>query len=290
MMSPISEYSDQCPLPLDPKDHVIVKEFGEKYSNPRQYTTKSKGAQEAHEAIRPTYLQNKTAGESAQMNKLYDLIWKRTIASQMANAQFEKTTATITVTTANEKLVAKGEVLKFDGFLKVYMESKDDDQITEEDEAQQGMLPKMDVGQHLKLKSVEAVQRFTQHPPRYTEASLVRKLEELGIGRPSTYAPTISTIQKRGYVVKEDREGVKREYNVIKLENNEIKEEVKVENTGAEKKKLFPTDIGIVVTDFLVDHFKKILDYSFTAKVEEQFDEVAQGLIEWYKMIDNFVF
>tara|TARA_Y100000589_G_scaffold110243_1_gene104812 strand:- start:70975 stop:73290 length:2316 start_codon:yes stop_codon:yes gene_type:complete len=267
---------------------VIVKEFGEKYSNPRQYTTKSKGAQEAHEAIRPTYLQNKTAGESAQMNKLYDLIWKRTIASQMANAQFEKTTATITVTTANEKLVAKGEVLKFDGFLKVYMESKDDDQITEEDEAQQGMLPKMDVGQHLKLKSVEAVQRFTQHPPRYTEASLVRKLEELGIGRPSTYAPTISTIQKRGYVVKEDREGVKREYNVIKLENNEIKEEVKVENTGAEKKKLFPTDIGIVVTDFLVDHFKKILDYSFTAKVEEQFDEVAQGLIEWYKMIDNF--
>jgi DNA topoisomerase-1 len=263
----------------------IQRVYGEKYVQTRQYKTKSKGAQEAHEAIRPTYLNRHTVDGEVQEIRLYDLIWKRTIASQMADAELEKTTVTINISTADEKFVAQGEVLKFDGFLKVYMETRDDG---EEDEAAEGILPAMKVGEGLGLQEVSAVERFTHHPPRYTEASLVKKLEELGIGRPSTYAPTISTVQKRGYVVKEDRQGTQRNFNFMLLKNGEIKTEVRTENTGAEKAKLFPTDIGMVVTDFLTTNFKDILDYNFTARVEEEFDEVAEGKLSWTKMLKQF--
>ncbi len=262
----------------------ITTQYGANYSEPRQYKTKSANAQEAHEAIRPTYMNIHTIDGDSSEKRLYDLIWKRTIASQMADAKLEKTVATIAISTTDERLVANGEVLKFDGFLKVYMESSDE----ENEEKQEGMLPPLTVNQQINLKEASAIQRFTHAAARYTEASLVKKLEELGIGRPSTYAPTISTVQKRGYVVKEDREGRERAYKVITLQNDKIKEETKTENTGAEKSKLFPSDIGIVVNDFLVENFKQILDYHFTAKVEKEFDEIADGQMKWNQMIKKF--
>lgn len=272
---------------------AITGNYGANYLNIRQYKTKSKGAQEAHEAIRPTYIQNSTIEGDSADKRLYDLIWKRTIASQMSDAELEKTTAVITVSNASEKFVAQGEVLKFDGFLKVYLEGTDDeDEDNQEarlnDSFGQGMLPPIKVGEKLDANEITATQRFTHHPARYTEASLVKKLEELGIGRPSTYAPTISTVQKRGYVVKEDREGVQRNYGVITLKGNKIAEETKTEGTGAEKNKMFPTDIGMVVNDFLLKEFPQILDFHFTAKVEEEFDEIAEGKINWTKMLSDF--
>ncbi|MBI3512325.1 MAG: type I DNA topoisomerase [Bacteroidetes bacterium] len=265
---------------------VIGKNFGEKYIHTRQYKTKSKGAQEAHEAIRPTYLEHNSVDAERDEARLYDLIWKRTIASQMSEAELEKTTAIISVSTAAEKFVAQGEVIKFDGFLKVYMESSDED--GDEKEEREGVLPALAVEQKLNSHSITATQRFTHHPARYTEASLVKKLEELGIGRPSTYAPTISTVQDRGYVVKEDREGKPRNYSVLTLRSGNISEETRTENTGAEKAKLFPTDIGMVVTDFLSQYFPSIMDYNFTANVEEEFDEIAEGKIDWRKMLEGF--
>ncbi len=274
-------------LALDQARSVIGGNYGEKYVHIRHFKTKSKGAQEAHEAIRPTYLEHSHVDAERDEARLYDLIWKRTIASQMADAELEKTTAVITVSTATETFVAQGEVIKFDGFLKVYMESSDDDE-EEKDETKEGMLPALAVGQNLHASAITATQRFTHHPSRYTEASLVKKLEELGIGRPSTYAPTISTVQDRGYVVKEDREGKPRNFNVLTLKNAQINEEVRTENTGAEKAKLFPTDIGMVVTDFLIQYFPQIMDYHFTANVEEEFDEIAEGKVEWRKMLDQF--
>ncbi len=262
----------------------ICSEYGEKYSKSRQYSTKAKGAQEAHEAIRPTNLSNASLSGSSQESRLYELIWKRTVASQMSNAQIERTTAVIDVSESDTDFTAKGEVITFEGFLKVYLESTDDEDVEE----QSGMLPAMKKGDHLQMLEIVSTQRFTKHPPRYQEASLVRKLEELGIGRPSTYAPTISTIQKRGYVVKESRDGEQRDYKVITLSDSKINEEVKQERTGAEKNKLFPTDIGMVVTDFLSEHFETIMDYSFTADVEKQFDDIAQGMLKWNKMIEKF--
>lgn len=264
---------------------TIVKMYGPDFSNPKKYTTKSKGAQEAHEAIRPTYFDKQSITSDPSEEKLYDLIWKRTVASQMADALLEKTNVTIDISNTSEYFIAQGEVLKFEGFLKVYMESTDEENNEEEKE---GMLPPMKIGQKLDMSSINGTQRFTHHPARYTEASLVKKLEELGIGRPSTYAPTISTVQKRGYVVKEDRDGVKREFDVIILKAGKITEEIKSENTGAEKSKLFPTDIGLVVTDFLIKHFEDILDYGFTATVEKEFDDIAQGLLKWTEMIKSF--
>jgi DNA topoisomerase I len=269
---------------IDMAKVVITKEFGEKYSNPRQYKTKSKGAQEAHEAIRPTYLDTFAIDGASSEKRLYDLIWKRTVASQMSDAAIEKTTATIDISTTPEKFIASGEVLKFDGFLKVYIESTDD----EGEENASRMLPPLTVGQILNLDHIKATERFTHHLPRYTEASLVKKLEELGIGRPSTYAPTISTIQQRGYVVKEDREGVERSYQELVLKNKQIVEQKLQEITGAEKFKLFPSDIGLIVNDFLVAHFDDILDYNFTANVEKEFDEIALGDMKWTNMIDKF--
>ena len=263
---------------------AITGNYGAKYLNIRQYKNKSKGAQEAHEAIRPTYIEKQTVDGDAGEKRLYDLIWKRTISSQMSDAELEKTTVVITASGTTEKFVVQGEVLKFDGFLKVYLEGTDD----EEDENQSGMLPPMKVGEKLKVNEITAMERFTHHPARYTEASLVKKLEELGIGRPSTYAPTISTVQKREYVVKEDREGVQRNFNVLTLKEGKINDEVRTEGTGAEKSKLFPTDIGMVVNDFLFKEFPQIMDYNFTAKVEEEFDEIAEGKILWTKMLADF--
>ncbi len=264
------------------KDY-IVKSFGAEYSEPKNYATKSKGAQEAHEAIRPTDMSVSNVG-SGQEGRLYDLIWKRSLASQMSKAKIERTTATIDVSESKYNFVAKGEVITFEGFLKVYLESTDD----ENEEEQEGMLPAMKQGDVLDRQIITSTQRFTKAPARYQEAALVKKLEELGIGRPSTYAPTISTIQKRGYVVKEAREGVERKYKVISLDSDGIAEEEKVETTGAEKNKLFPTDIGMVVTDFLSEHFENIMDYSFTADVEKQFDDIADGLKKWTEMIKSF--
>jgi DNA topoisomerase-1 len=270
----------------------ITRLYGPQYAQPRRYKTSAKGAQEAHEAIRPTYLNQKQITGTPQERKLYELIWKRAIASQMSEAQLEKTTVTIDISTTDEHFIARGEVLKFDGFLKVYIESTDKDIDDELDESEGGLLPPIRVNDRLDPRRIEAVERFTPRPPRYTEASLVKKLEDLGIGRPSTYAPTISTIQQRGYVVKEDRQGISRDYHYLRLDmeqpKKEIKEELKSEITGAEKAKLFPTDIGMVVNDFLVKHFKEILDYNFTASVEEEFDEIARGALVWYKMIDSF--
>lgn len=269
---------------IDQAHKAIHANYGEKYYQPRQYKNKSKGAQEAHEAIRPTYISvTEVDGERNEV-RLYDLIWKRTIASQMSDAELEKTTAKITISTTTETFVAQGEVLKFDGFLKVYMESTDD----EENEENSSMLPPMKVGDKLINQEISATQRFTHHPPRYTEASLVKKLEELGIGRPSTYAPTISTVQKRNYVEKTDREGTPRNYVNLTLTKNTIQKEIKTENTGAEKSKLFPTDIGMVVNDFLLQYFPDILDFHFTAKVEEEFDEIAEGKLDWTKMLKEF--
>jgi DNA topoisomerase-1 len=273
---------------LDQARATIGGNYGEKYINIRHFKTKSKGAQEAHEAIRPTYLENSSIDAERDEARLYDLIWKRTIASQMADAELEKTTAIINISTTSEVFVAQGEVIKFDGFLKVYLESSDDDEESENDETKEGMLPKLTMGQILDVNNIIATQRFTHHPSRFTEASLVKKLEELGIGRPSTYAPTISTVQDRGYVVKEDREGKPRNFNVLTLRSAAIAEEIKTENTGAEKSKLFPTDIGMVVTDFLIQYFPKIMDYHFTANVEEEFDEIAEGKVKWKKMLLDF--
>lgn len=264
----------------------ILKVFGSQYSNPRNYTTKSKGAQEAHEAIRPTYFEDETINASPGEKKLYELIWKRTIASQMSDAQIERTVVTISANGINENFIATGEVLKFDGFLKVYLESNDE----ESDQDNTGMLPPVNNGQQLKYLKITATQKFTHHPPRYTEASLVKKLEELGIGRPSTYAPTISTIQLRGYVVKEDRPGIERKFKFIVLDKDQISEMEGVENSGAEKSKLFPNDIGMLVNDYLVDKFNDILDFNFTANVEKDFDEISLGKKDWRKMIEQFYF
>lgn len=263
----------------------ITKRYGKDYAKPTQYVTKSKGSQEAHECIRPTHMENNIAGGDAAEKKLYELIWKRTIASQMAPAEVEKTKATISIST-NKKFnfIASGEVVKFEWFLKVYFESKDD----EDEDEQSGMLPKMTQGELLNLQQILATERFKNHPPRFTEASLVKKLEELGIGRPSTYAPTISTVQKRWYVIKEDRIGSERKYQEFKLRLGTITAETNTQTTGAEKQKLFPTDIGMVVNDFLVINFKDILDYNFTASVEEEFDEVAEGKIKWPVMMKKF--
>ncbi len=263
---------------------AISNSYGDNYANRRVFKTKSKGAQEAHEAIRPTNFGSKSAGMGDAENRLYDLIWKRAIASQMADAQLEKTTATIGISTTDEKLVARGEVVKFDGFLKVYIESTDD----EGDEENESMLPPLSIGQQLTLRSMLAKQGFTRHPARYTEASLVKKLEEMGIGRPSTYAPTISTIQKRNYVEKDSREGHERISIECLLSEGEIKRIEAVEMTGVEKNKLFPTNTAMVVNDFLVDHFPNVIDYNFTADVEQQFDEIAEGKTVWSQMIDSF--
>ena len=265
--------------------NTIKEMYGENYHQFRKYKNKNESAQEAHEAIRPTYMSNTTV-EDADCKKLYELIWKRTMACQMADAETEKTTAKIDISTNNEQLTAQGEVLKFDGFLKVYREDRDDDDIAEEE--QEGMLPPLAVGQTLPLKEMKAVERFSRPAPRYTEASLVKKLEELGIGRPSTYAPTISTVLKRGYVEKRDKEAVQRDYRVLILKKDNIAKLTETENTGAEKSKLFPTDLGLVVTDFLTQYFDDIMDYSFTARIEEEFDEVAEGKMKWHKMIDDF--
>lgn len=262
----------------------VTKRYGKDYSKPTQYVTKSKGSQEAHECIRPTHMENQIAGGDASEKRLYELIRKRTIASQMAPAEVEKTKATISISTSKLNFIASGEVVKFDGFLKVYFESKDED-----DEGEtEGMLPKLTKGEQLTNQQITATERFKNHPPRYTEASLVKKLEELGIGRPSTYAPTISTIQKRWYVVKEDRNGTERKFMEFTLRLGVVKSEEKKQMTGAEKQKLFPTDIGMVVNDFLCENFKEILDYNFTASVEEEFDEVAEGKIKWPEMMKKF--
>ena len=271
---------------MDATANQIRSQYGDKYSHPRKFKNKNESAQEAHEAIRPTYMDAMTV-DDADTRRLYELIWKRTMASQMADAELEKTTAKIQVSTNKEELTASGEVLKFDGFLKVYMEDRDEEEITEED-GQEGMLPPLTVRMKLPLKEMKAIERFTRPLPRYTEASLVKKLEELGIGRPSTYAPTISTILKRTYVEKRDKEGVKRDFRVLLLKNDNIEKVVEQENTGAEKSKLFPTDLGLVVTDFLKQHFDDIMDYNFTARIEQEFDEVANGKLIWSKMIDDF--
>lgn len=263
----------------------IIKLWGEEYSKPRQYHTHSKGAQEAHEAIRPTYMENTEIDGTQQEKRLYELIWKRTAACQMADAQIEKTTVTISIDGTEEQFVANGEVVKFDGFLKVYRESFDDDDNQEETSH---ILPPMTEGQTLQRREVTATQRFSQGPLRYTEASLVHKLEELGIGRPSTYAPTISTIQQREYVQKGDKKGEERQYIVYVLQGNVISEKTKTETVGNEKGKLLPTDIGMVVNDFLLKYFPTIMDYNFTAKVEQQFDTIAEGKSQWTSMIKNF--
>ncbi len=262
----------------------INESYGKQYHQPRKFKNKNESAQEAHEAIRPTYMSNFSV-EDEDTRRLYELIWKRTIASQMSDAEFEKTTAKINVSSNNETLSASGEVMKFDGFLKVYMEGKDED---DEDDTE-GMLPPLQVGQTLDFTMMNAAEKFSRPAARYTEAALVKKLEELGIGRPSTYAPTISTIIKRNYVEKRDKEGVKRSMNLLRLtKDNQIEKQILQENTGAEKSKLFPTDLGIVVTDFLKQYFTKVMDFGFTAKIEQQFDEIAEGKIKWSNMIDGF--
>ena len=269
----------------------IKDNIGEQYLKVRHYQTMSKGAQEAHEAIRPTYISNHTINGTAQEKRLYELIWKRTIASQMADAQIEKTVADIAIPGRSEKFVATGEVIKFDGFLKVYIETHDDDNASEPN-GDDNMLPKMKRGDTLDADCITATQRFTQQPPRYTEASLVKKLEELGIGRPSTYAPTISTIQNRDYVEKGEKKGSERKYEIVELKSGKISTKQKTENTGADKGKLIPTDVGMVVNDFLQEYFPQIMDYNFTAKIEREFDEIADGEVKWNdgisKFYDNF--
>ncbi len=264
----------------------IGKQFGDKYVQVRKYKNKNESAQEAHEAIRPTYMENSSVPDS-DARRLYELIWKRTMASQMADAELEKTTAKIDISTNKAELNAQGEVMKFDGFLKVYMEDHDDDEEIEEEDTE-GMLPPLRVGQTLEFKEMKATERFSRPLPRYTEASLVKKLEELGIGRPSTYAPTISTILKRGYVEKRDKEGVKRNIRILLLSHNKISKLTEQETTGAEKSKLFPTDLGLVVTDFLKEYFGDVMDYGFTASIEQEFDEIAAGKTLWTKMVDGF--
>ena len=272
-------------LAINTTKDEIVKTLGERYLHIRNYHTHTKGAQEAHEAIRPTYISHHEINASSQEKRLYELIWKRTIASQMSDAELEKTTATIAVSGRKEHFVAVGEVLKFDGFLKVYMESTDDEGDAEGNDK---MLPALAKGDVLTLSLVTATERFSQAPARYTEASLVRKLEELGIGRPSTYAPTISTIQQREYVEKGDRKGTERKYRMLTLHDGKIESGEKTELTGADKGKLLPTDIGVVVNDFLTEYFPDILNYNFTANVEQQFDDIAEGKTVWNDEIDHF--
>lgn len=261
----------------------ITRSYGKEFSKPRNYATKSKGAQEAHEAIRPTDMTRHTVNVDRDQARLYDLIWKRTVASQMSDAQLERTNVKIEANNHNEIFTASGEVLKFEGFLKVYLEGHDD-----EDTEQEGMLPALRVSEKLLANGITATERFSRPPARYTEASLVKKLEELGIGRPSTYAPTISTIISRNYVEKGSFEGQERNYTQLALKGNEVKEELLTENVGSDKGKLVPTDIGIIVNDFLVNHFDTILDYNFTAKVEQDFDEIASGNEDWTKMMEDF--
>ena len=274
-------------LAIHSSRQAIVGMMGERYAHTRHFATKSKGAQEAHEAIRPTYMDQDRIEGNPQEKRLYELIWKRTLASQMADAELEKTTVTISISNQKDAFIATGEVVKFDGFLRVYRESRDDDEVqSSADEAV--LLPPLNIGQLLTCSEVTATERFTQRPPRYTEASLVHKLEELGIGRPSTYAPTISTIQQREYVTKGDKPGEERKYNVLTLSDGSITDEMRTEVTGAEKSKLLPTDIGMVVNDFLTAYFPGIMDYNFTANVEKQFDEIAEGEAEWTKILDQF--
>lgn len=262
----------------------INSSYGDNYYQPRKYKNKNESAQEAHEAIRPTYMNNRTVADE-DTRKLYELIWRRTIASQMSDAEFEKTIAKIDISTNHETLTATGEVMKFDGFLKVYLEGKDD----EDEDDTEGILPPLAAGQSLDFREMTATEKFSRPAPRYTEASLVKKLEELGIGRPSTYAPTISTIIKRNYVEKRDKDGVKRQVNILRLsQSQQLEKEILTENTGAEKNKLFPTDLGMVVTDFLKQHFSKVMDFGFTARIEEEFDEIAAGKTRWSSMIDEF--
>lgn len=270
---------------IDAAKAEITQAFGPEFVEVRKYKTKSESAQEAHEAIRPTdFAVHQVTGERNEQ-RLYELIWKRAIASQMADAQLEKTVATIGISTVPQTLTATGEVIKFEGFLKVYIESNDEEDGEEEDK---GMLPPLSTGQELNLNSMKALERYSRPPSRYTEASLVKKLEEMGIGRPSTYAPTISTIQKRGYIIKENREGKERKLQELILSDGKIQTNTITENTGAEKSKLFPTDLAMIVTDFLVQHFPTITDYSFTANVEKEFDEIADGEKKWDKMISHF--
>ncbi len=262
----------------------ITTSYGAKYHQPRKFKNKNESAQEAHEAIRPTAMSNHTVTDE-DTRRLYELIWKRTIASQMSDAAFEKTTAKIAVSTNKEQLTATGEVMQFDGFLKVYMEGKDE----EDEESTEGMLPPLKLNEQLNFVEMKASEKFSRPAARYTEASLVKKLEELGIGRPSTYAPTISTIMKRNYVEKRDKEGVKRPAAIFTLTaSDDIEKEIVQENTGAEKSKMFPTDLGMVVTDFLKQHFNKVMDFGFTAKIEQEFDEIADGKLKWSNMIDGF--
>lgn len=264
--------------------NTINNEYGEQYSKPRKYATKNDSAQEAHEAIRPTNFDINSAGDDDAQMRLYQLIWKRAIASQMSDAQLERTTIEIVNDKNADAFKAKGEVIKFDGFLKVYLEGTDD----ENDEEDSGLLPQVAEGQVLELSEIKATQRYTRPPARFTEASLVKRLEELGIGRPSTYAPTISTVQKRGYVVKDEIDGKSRSYDVLTLKNDEIVSEKLNENYGADKNKLHPSDIGRVVTEFLIEHFSEIMDFGFTASVEKEFDEIAEGMKNWSQMIDDF--
>ncbi|HTN68678.1 MAG TPA: type I DNA topoisomerase [Dysgonamonadaceae bacterium] len=271
-------------LAINSAKKEIESSYGDNYVKIRRYSTKSKGAQEAHEAIRPTFMNAHTVSGSAQEKRLYDLIWKRAIASQMADAQLERTTVNVGASNAEGRFTATGEVLKFDGFLRVYIEGTDD----ENTENEVGLLPPIKEGEALLMQKTTATERFTLKPPRYTEATLVRKLEELGIGRPSTYAPTISTIQNREYVEKGNVEGVERLYNVLTLSDNKIKDADKKEIAGADKNRLIPTDTGIVVNDFLVEYFSSVLDYSFTANVEKGFDKIAEGKVEWKKSIEEF--
>lgn len=262
----------------------IKTSLGDKYLKIRKYHTSSKGAQEAHEAIRPTYVEKHSIEGTTNEKRLYNLIWKRTVASQMADAEIEKTTATITVSNRSEAFSATGEVIQFDGFLKVYIESRDDDSTGDSSD----ILPAMTQGEELKANSITATERYTQHPPRYTEASLVKKMEELGIGRPSTYAPTISTIQQREYVEKGDRQGTERQFITLTLSCGKINETTKTETVGSDKGKLIPTDTGIVVNDFLTKYFPNVLDYNFTANVEQRFDEIAEGNTGWHSEINGF--
>ena len=273
---------------LDAAEQTIKHEFGKQYFERRQFKTKSKSAQEAHEAIRPTDFNKPNVDGPKDEQALYELIWKRAIASQMSDAEIERTTAKIKITGNKDVLTAKGEVIKFDGFLKVYLEDTDDEILENGDDA---ILPPLKVGQKLDMKEIVATERYTRASARFTEASLVKKLEELGIGRPSTYAPTISTIQKRGYVHKEERMGTEREFRVLSLsKKKEIKRETKTEVTGADKGKLFPADIAMIVTDFLNQHFPQIMDYQFTALVEDELDEIALGKLSYSKMLKEFYF
>ncbi len=273
-------------LALNTSKEAILESYGKKYHKRRTFRTKSKGAQEAHEAIRPTYMNTREINGSAQEQKLYDLIFKRTIACQMSDAELERTTITIGINgKQKEKFTATGEVVTFDGFLHVYMESRDEDN---ENEKENGILPPVKKDEVLSLKKITATERFTQRPARYTEASLVHRLEELGIGRPSTYAPTIQTIQNREYVIRGDKDGTERVYNILTLENNTVSDTDHKEITGADRNKLMPTDIGTVVNDFLTEYFPDILDYNFTANVEKEFDTIAEGKLEWTKVMNKF--